>query len=117
MLFVGTKIAFAFMPQFGGRIIHTKAIEIQTLEMAGFLCYAPGSTISIVPIGSPLGTPTSYLIPFGVTSKTRISPRAGQLIIGKRSGKMVINCTLAYFPFTTIPVSLDTVFLFGNSRI
>ena len=116
MLFVGTKTVSAvasFMPQFGGRIIHTKAVEIESLEAMGFLCPTAGSTISITPIGSPTGTPISYFIPYGIYSKTGHNTRAGQLIIGKYSLKTIVNCTLAHY---IIPVSLDTITLFGNSR-
>lgn len=119
LLFFSTNIVFAissFLPQFGGRIIHTKSIEIEGLEAAGFECIVPGSTISIVPIGSPSGTPTSYFIPFGIYSKTGYSLRAGQLIIGKYNWKVEIECVLSYPPYITIPVSLDTITLFGNSR-
>ena len=119
MLFVGTKTVSAvvgFMPQFGGRIIHTKAIEIQELEAAGFQCLVPGSTFSITPIGSPISTPISYFIPAGIYSKTGYSTRAGQLIIGKYSFKTIISCMQTYYPFMTVPVSLNTVPLFGNSR-
>src|SRR3989344_8444416 len=48
---------------FGGRIINMKATEIASLEAADYTCAVFGSSISIVPIGSPAGTPTSYFIP------------------------------------------------------
>lgn len=109
-----TRTVFGFLGQFGGRIISTTAIEIQLLEWTGHTCYVPGSTISITPIGSPVGTPTSYLIPFGIYSKTGYSPRSGQLIIGKYSVKTVISC---FHPSgSATMVWLDTIPLFGNSR-
>ena len=107
---------FLSQPQFGGRIINTTAIEIQELEMAGFQCVVPGSTISIAPLGSPVGTPTSYFIPFGTFSKTGYSPRVSQLIIGKYGWKTTIPCTSATVPPIVTTVWLDTINLFGNSR-
>ena len=104
-----------FLPQFGGRVINTTALEIQALEWAGFQCAVPGSTISIAPLGSPLGTPISYLIPFGIYSKTGYSPMIGQLIIGKYNWwKTTITCTHPAGAVQT--VWLDTVGVFGNSR-
>jgi hypothetical protein len=121
LLLATTKIAFAsfglsLFPQFGGRIIYPKAIEIQALEAAGFQCIVLGSTFSIMPIGSPIGTPVSYFIPAGIFSKTRNSVRAGQLIMGKYSFKTMIECILPAEPPVIVTVPLDTVTIFGNSR-
>lgn len=118
LVFFSTKIVFAysFNSQFAGRIVYTKAIEIQALEMAGFQCVVPGSTIQIISIGSPARTPTSYYIPPYVRSKTGNSTRASQLIIGKYGGKMAIACTSKTVPPVVKTVNLDIITLFGNSK-
>lgn len=100
---------------FGGRIINTKALEIETLEASGFICFVPGSTISIIPIGSPPGTPINYFIPSFVTSKTGYGASTGALILGKYGGIMTISCTLPAEPPITTVVSLNIINLFGAS--
>ena len=117
LVFLNTKTVFAyssFGKVFAGKIIHTKDIEIQTLEFAGYICPVFGSSISIIPMGSPLGTPTSYFIPFGTYSKTGYSVRTGQLIMGKYSWKTPIACVHPAGSVQT--VWLDTISLFGTSR-
>jgi hypothetical protein len=117
VFFSNTEIAFAsFAKPFGGRILYTKAIEIQMLESTGYVCFVLGETITIKPIGSPMGTPMSYFIPFSVRSKTGNSLRMGQLILGKYGIKTLITCELTYPPWTPATVSLDTITLFGTSR-
>jgi len=119
LLFAGAGTVFAFvnfLPQFGGRIIDTTALEIRELEMSSYECVVPGATILISPIGLSKNMPTSYFIPFRTYSKTKNSLKRGQLIMGKYSGKTIINCELLYYPFTIVPVSLDTITIFGNSR-
>ena len=111
-----TDAALNVKPQFGGRIISTKAVEIQELEYMGYECPVFGSSISITPIGSPLGTPTSYFIPFYNISKTGTSIMTGQLIIGKYSWKTPITC-IRLEPPSIKPVFLDTITLFGTSKV
>jgi len=116
-VYANTTSAFSsFGRVFGGRIISPKALQITGLEASGFICPMFGTSISIFPIGSPAGTPLSYFIPPYITSKTRTIPRSGQLIIGKYSSPMVITCTSPYPPFITIPVTLNTIILFGTSK-
>jgi hypothetical protein len=125
LVFVGTQVVFAsfsfFSPSFsiiksfGGRIIQTKALEIQELEAMGYICMVPGSSISITPIGSPAGTPISYFI---LPSKTNTTPMVGQLILGKYSMmKIVIPCIRAGYPPMFSSVSLNKVTIFGVSKI
>jgi|GEM_PF-978773 len=129
LVFVSIKIIFAgavpsnpassngesLEKSFGGRIINTKALEIETLEASGFTCFIAGSSISIAPIGSPPNTPISYFIPSFVTSKTGIEPSISGLILGKYGGQTTISCTLPGDPPITTIVSLNTITLFGTS--
>jgi len=101
---------------FGGRIIYTKALRIQTLEATNYSCAVSGTSIEIKPIGSPPGTPTSYLIPSGTISKTKTTPMASQLILGKYSGKTPITCTYKGYPPNIQIVNLDNITLFGTSK-
>jgi hypothetical protein len=118
MVFAYTNTIFAyssFGSIFGGRIINTKALEIESLEGTGYQCYVPGSSITISPIGSPLGTPTSYFIPSFVTPKNRSLPSIGKLIMGKYIGKTMISCIYPSNPPMFTTVSLDTITLFATS--
>lgn len=101
---------------FGGRVVNTKAIEIQMLEESGFQCMVPGTSITILPLGSPTGTPISYLIPIGVTSRTRNSIDTGQLILGKYFGQVAITCVYPSLPPVITSVGLSTITLFGTSK-
>ncbi|KKP72779.1 MAG: hypothetical protein UR70_C0004G0022 [Candidatus Nomurabacteria bacterium GW2011_GWB1_35_20] len=92
------------------------ALEIAEMEAAGYICPLFGTSISIVPIGSPPGTPTSYFIPSYITPRTRTTPAIRQLILGRYSGQTMITCTLPSDPPITTTVSLDTINLFGTSR-
>jgi len=125
LVFVSAKMVFAysfFGGVFGGRIISMPALEIAEMEATGYICTVPGITISIFPIGSPPGTPTSYFIPSYITSKTRTTPAIGQLILGRYSGQTMVTCTLTLWlpshrrSTTITTVSLDTINLFGTSR-
>ncbi len=119
LLFIYARIVFAsfsFGSIFAGRIINTKALEIEALEMFGYECAVPGTTIATISIGSPAGTPLDYFIPSFVTPRTRTTPRTGQLIIGKYSGKTAITCILPGDPPDVQTVSLDTITFFGTSR-
>ena len=113
---VYASLGFSFgSRQFGGRVAYTEATEITIQKAIGSQCDVLGSTISILPIGSPALTPRSYYIPFSTLSKTKNSLRMGQLIMGKYSPyKTPIVCTSPTGAVTTI--QLDTVTLFGNSR-
>ena len=119
LVFVGARIVFAysfFGGVFGGRIISMPALEIAEMEAAGYICPLFGTSISIVPIGSPPGTPTSYFIPSYITPRTRTTPAIRQLILGRYSGQTMITCTLPSDPPITTTVSLDTINLYGTSR-
>ena len=98
---------------FGGRIINTTATEIQTLQSSGWECIVPGTSITIRPIKSP----ATYIIPAGVISKTKTTPRSGQWILGKYSGKTTVTCTRACPPaICTTTATLNTITLFGTSK-
>jgi hypothetical protein len=127
LVFASARIIFASYSSpsygsiFGGRIIYTKAIEIVNLESTGYICNTPGTSVSIRPMGSPLGTPTSYLIPFGVTPRTRTTPTPGQLIMGKYGAPTSIECKKPGSERTggrsdLKTMSLPTINLFGTSR-
>ncbi len=112
ILLISIKIVYASSGRvFGGRIINTKALQIQTLE-ATYNCFIPGTTIEIKSVRGP----TSYMIPWSVKSKTNTTPTSGQQIIGKYSGKTSITCTLKTYPWSETTVSLDTIYLFGTSK-
>jgi len=97
---------------FGGKIIHTKATEIQTLESTGFVCNVPGETITISPVGK---YPTSYLIPYGTTSKTKKPLGKNRWILGVYKGvKTAIICTNEETGVTT-QVNLNPITLYGTS--
>jgi len=118
-VFAGIKIVSAFSSPlgglFGGRILTTKALEILTLESTGFICLMAGTSVQILPI-SPRDAPSSYFIPFLVTSKTRTTPMTGQLIIGKYTLPTLITCTLPGEPPVVKIVYLNTITLFGTSK-
>ena len=119
-MLVGSKIVFAsysFSSSFAGRIVDTEATEVQELEDLGYQCPVVGSSITIKPIGSPFFTPKSFFIPSYVTSKTHTTPTDGQLILGKYSGQMTIECTLQTEAGVDVKtVTLNTITLFGTSR-
>ncbi len=119
LLFAGARTVsanFSFGRLFGGRITAPKAVEIEALESAGYVCPMYGTSISIMPIGSPAGTPISYFIPSFVTSKTGTTPASHQLIMGRYSGQTTIICILESYPPLEQEVSLETINLFGTSR-
>jgi hypothetical protein len=119
LVFISTKIVFAFSPFggfFGGKIINMKAPEIASLEDAGYVCPMLGTSISIIPIGSPLNTPNYYFIPSYVIPKTRTTPTINQLILGKYGEETVITCTLPSNPPEVKTVMLKTIDFFGTSR-
>ena len=120
LIFVSARIvsaSFSLYKNFGGRIITTKALPIIALEAAGYSCVTFGSSVSVLPIGSPSGTPTNYFIPFYVLSKTRTTLAPHQWILGKYSGtQTTITCIYKGTPTHTQTINLDTVTLFGTSR-
>ncbi len=119
LVFVGTRIVFAASSIggfFGGKIISDKAMEIEIKEWAGYKCTVLGKSITIIPLGSPTGTPTSYFIPWAVVSKTRTTPTTGKSILGKYTGRTIINCVRPGNPPTYATVSLNTITLFGTSK-
>lgn len=118
LVLFSTKIVFGFglAGNFAGRIIYTKAIKIKALESAGFVCVVPGSSIQIKPIGLGVGTPTTYLIPFAVKSRTKYPLKPFQKIMGKYAGKAIITCTNTGTGATTT-VTLTPIILFGTSKL
>lgn len=118
LVFVNTNIVSAnssFFRFLGGRITNTKATEVQIYESMGYVCPAYGTTISIMPIGSPSGTPIDYIIPYFVIPQTRTVPRTGQLILGRYGGVTTVACT-KLSPPDVRTVMLPTINLFGTSR-
>ncbi|MFM7088934.1 MAG: hypothetical protein ACKOW9_05405 [Candidatus Paceibacterota bacterium] len=109
----GVVEAVGLSQQFAGIIIHTKALRIQTLETAGYVCIVPGQTIEIRPKAKRGIQPTSYMIPSGTISKTKNTLGANQQIIGKYSGKTIITCVHPLGDVQT--VELDTITMYGNS--
>lgn len=98
----------------GGKITNMKATEISTLEDSGWKCNVPGQTITIKPMSK---TPTTYLIPSSVESKTKYAIRTGQYILGNYTGMTPIICwrMCGYVPCFTSTV-LNTISLFGTSK-
>ncbi|MEI6581081.1 MAG: hypothetical protein WCO07_02835 [bacterium] len=96
---------------FAGRIINTKATEIQSLESANYKCNVPGSSITIRSYKGP----TSYVIPSGTTAKTG-TVASGNLIMGKyTSSASTVTCIYQGYPPTTQTVTLSKITLFGAS--
>ena len=99
---------------FGGRIISTTAVEIRTLENAGYTCEVPGETITIAPVGK---YPTSYLIPFGVESRSMRPLGNNRWILGSyKPITTPITCTSddLLFPDVKI-VNLHPLVIYANS--
>ncbi len=99
---------------FGGRILHNKAIEIQTLESTNYKCIVPGTSITILPVGK---SPTSFLIPAMIKSATNTKPASGQKILGLYSQtQTTITCIFQGKPPTTTTVQLTPITYFGTSK-
>lgn len=101
---------------FGGKIVNTKAVEIEKAEFNGFTCdLEGGSSLSIVPIKGP----TSFFIPFSTTSKTKRNPRQNGLIMGRYNSTKTISCKKACPPpegkECSLPILLDKISLYGTS--
>ena len=115
LFFTQADRAFAgFDGFFGGKIVSIESFPIKFKQWANYICFVNGTTISITPVGS-METPTSYLIPFGVSSKTDTFPEEGQWILGAYTGNTPTTCILKTEPYTTDIVWLPTITLFGNS--
>ncbi|MEK7105765.1 MAG: hypothetical protein AAB895_00220 [Patescibacteria group bacterium] len=100
---------------FGGRITNTKATEIQSLENSNYKCTVPGTTITIKPVTR--SSPTTFLIPSGVKSKTGYTPRAGQQIKGLYSqSKTSIVCIYQGYPPSQTTTQLTPITMYGTSR-
>ena len=117
LVFVSAETANASLGSlFGGRIILKPEVKIFSLESAGFNCQMLGGTsISIIPIGSPVGTPSSYYIPAAVSSVTRTITTPGQLILGIYAGKIPIQCVYPSAPPVVVTVPLSIINYFGTS--
>jgi hypothetical protein len=118
LLFFSFQVASASFlgSPFGGRIILKPALQILSLQLSGFVCPMYGGTsISIIPIGSPVGTPINYYIPPTVFSVTGTTPTLGQLILGLHGGKIPIICTQTATG-ATVTVTLDIITYFGTSQ-
>lgn len=103
---------------FGGKIANTKAERIEELESSGYTCNTSGSTIEVTPINvKGLTMPYSYAIPNSIKNKTGFPIRSGQWIIGKYSGKTTITCILEGDPPLEEVVTLDTISIYGTSKI
>lgn len=100
---------------FGGRIASDRALEVGELEDFGYICDVPGYSVEIMPIGSPLGTPTSYLIPYTARSMTGTVPSYGKLIMGRYTSKTEVVCQHPESEDVQT-VSLYTVDLYGTTR-
>ncbi len=98
---------------FGGKVLNTKAVEIEALEAASFECLVPGTSITIRPINK---APTSYLIPTGIISKTKNAARVGQWILGTYNPTpAIITCTEVATGATEI-VELTPITMYGTSK-
>jgi len=87
---IGNDIPFRTVrSQFAGKISELKAKEISLKEDAGYICEVPGTSIEI---RSQQKVSIGYVIPSGLKSMTKHSPRIGQSIIGKQRNTATINC-------------------------
>lgn len=100
---------------FAGRIINTKALKIQTLEAAGYICPVLGQTIEIKKQKPNHTYPTSYFIPTFVKSKYPTGP--GKAILGYYSGKTTITCTHPAGAVETVTLSNLTRFGVSKSAV
>lgn len=117
MLIIGFEKASAFSSTkpFGGRITNTKATEIQSMESSNYKCTVPGTTITIKPVTK--SSPTTFLIPSSVKSKTNTTARAGQQIKGLYSqSKTTITCIYQGYPPSQSTVQLTPITMYGTSR-
>ena len=96
---------------FAGKIMNTKATEIERLENENYSCNVPGSSITIQSYKGP----TSYLIPSGTSAKTG-TVMDGHLIMGKySSGSATVTCIYRGYPPRSQTVTLNKITLFGAS--
>lgn len=95
-----------------GLILHKKALKIQTLEAAGYICPVLGETIEIKKQKETHKYPTSYFIPAFV--KAKYPTASGKAILGYYSGKTTITCT---HPLgATETVTLSNIVRYGVSK-
>lgn len=80
-----------FGSNFGGKIIQTKAREIQSYESVGYTCQVNGSTIEINSVKGP----TSYFIPYTSRVPSDTTPGFNKKILGVYKGEASISCTNA----------------------
>lgn len=100
---------------FSGKILNTKATEIQSMEDANYKCIVLGKTITIKPTKS--SDPTSYFIPAIVKSKTNNSIRSGVNILGLYSqSKTTITCIFQGTPPSSTTVQLTPITMYGTSK-
>lgn len=110
---------------FGGKIVGTKAKEVEGYENADYICEVPGSTIEIRPIKS---STTSYFIPFGTRSLTKYEINPNQSILGRSYGSQTITCKKCKqkdgeptksdeVKCLTVSIDLPKIEKFGNSAI
>lgn len=106
----------SFERPFGGIIFSSdKALEILALESVGFVCPMIGVSLSIIPIGSPAGTPVSYFIsPFALARASGGSIKTGEFILGDYGGYTTVQCV--HFIGAVIPVVLSNITVFGTSE-
>lgn len=118
-IFIGTKTVFAvnsYGGVFGGRIMSTKALEIEEYESMGYVCPMYGYSFSIIPIGSPVNTPTNFFVPYYVIPKSGNSVALNKLTMGKYNGITTVACILMTGTGIDVkPVRLYTINLFGLS--
>jgi hypothetical protein len=124
LVFISVNIVHASLSLrkfFGGKITSPKATEIKEAEAAGYKCPMSGTSISIIPKGSPSGTPTSFFIPSSVTPVTRTTPTTDQQILGIYSES--IENIMCKRPSPEDPeieekltIGLKIMTLFGTSR-
>lgn len=95
-----------------GLILYKKALKIQSLEAAGYICPVLGETIEIKKQKETHKYPTSYFIPSFVKAKYQTTP--GKAILGYYSGKTTITCT---HPLgATETVTLSNIVKYGVSK-
>lgn len=115
IIFASVEVVYAYSNGgeiFGGRIVNTKATEIEDLESSGYQCDIDGTTITIDPIKGH----ETYLIPSNIRSKTNREITSHKWIMGKFSGTSSVTCTKQCGETEcTSTVNLNTVNFFGNS--
>jgi hypothetical protein len=105
---------WAFGRPFGGKIQSTKATSIETLEDAGYECEVDESSFQIKPAGN---SPSSYVKPGEVSSKTKVPIRQNLWVLGLYTPQSsTVTCILEYYPYTVQTLTLNRISMFGTSR-